>query len=80
MALSLGFNCLMQSNQVLMAGASFIIGEDFIGDDHVALVLGDNIFHGNGLTKMLQERRPKKKERLSLVTKSKIQTFWCGRV
>lgn len=33
---------------------AFIIGEDFIGDDSVALVLGDNIYHGNGLTKMLQ--------------------------
>ncbi|TCD46522.1 glucose-1-phosphate thymidylyltransferase [Streptococcus sp. X16XC17] len=33
---------------------AFIIGEEFIGDDSVALVLGDNIYHGNGLTKMLQ--------------------------
>lgn len=33
---------------------AFIIGEDFIGDDNVALILGDNIYHGNGLTKMLQ--------------------------
>ena len=52
---------------------AFIIGEDFIGDDHVALVLGDNIFHGNGLTKMLQRAEAKEKARLSLVTKLKIQ-------
>ena len=40
---------------------AFIIGEEFIGDDHVALVLGDNIFHGNGLTKMLQRAEAKEK-------------------
>ena len=40
---------------------AFIIGEDFIGDDYVALVLGDNIFHGNGLTKMLQRAEAKEK-------------------
>lgn len=34
---------------------AFIIGEDFIGDDSVCLVLGDNIFHGNGFGKMLRE-------------------------
>lgn len=33
---------------------AFIIGEEFIGDDNVALILGDNIFHGNGFTKLLQ--------------------------
>ena len=32
---------------------AFIIGENFIGDDSVCLVLGDNIFYGNGFTKML---------------------------
>jgi len=32
---------------------AFILGENFIGDDDVALVLGDNIFYGHGLTKML---------------------------
>ncbi len=32
---------------------SFIIGEDFIGDDLVALILGDNIFYGNDLEKVL---------------------------
>lgn len=34
---------------------AFIIGEKFIGDDCVCLVLGDNIFHGNGFTAMLKE-------------------------
>ncbi len=33
---------------------AFIIGEDFIGDDKVALVLGDNIFHGNELDESLK--------------------------
>ena len=34
---------------------SFIIGEKFIGDDSVCLVLGDNIFYGQGFTHMLRE-------------------------
>lgn len=34
---------------------AFLIGEEFIGNDSVCLVLGDNIFHGNGLTKLLRE-------------------------
>lgn len=34
---------------------AFIIGEEFIGMDDVCLVLGDNIFHGHGLTEMLQK-------------------------
>ena len=34
---------------------AFIIGEAFIGKDKVALVLGDNIFYGNGLGKVLRE-------------------------
>ncbi|MGT2711563.1 glucose-1-phosphate thymidylyltransferase RfbA [Streptococcus oriscaviae] len=38
---------------------AFIIGEEFIGDDNVALILGDNIYHGNGLTKMLQRAAAK---------------------
>ena len=33
---------------------AFIIGEEFIGNGSVCLVLGDNIFHGNGLSKMLR--------------------------
>ncbi|MBO7625544.1 MAG: glucose-1-phosphate thymidylyltransferase RfbA [Bacteroidales bacterium] len=34
---------------------AFLIGEEFIGDDSVCLVLGDNIFYGNGFTRMLKE-------------------------
>lgn len=34
---------------------AFIIGKDFIGDDSVCLVLGDNIFHGAGFIKMLKD-------------------------
>ena len=33
---------------------AFIIGEEFIGDDSVCMVLGDNIFHGSGFEEMLQ--------------------------
>ena len=39
---------------------AFIIGEEFIGDDNVAMVLGDNIFHGHGLRKRLQAAANKK--------------------
>ncbi|MDO1605235.1 glucose-1-phosphate thymidylyltransferase RfbA [Lactobacillus sp. YT155] len=38
---------------------AFIIGEDFIGDDSVCLVLGDNIFYGSGLSDMLQRAASK---------------------
>jgi glucose-1-phosphate thymidylyltransferase len=34
---------------------AFIIGEDFIGDDDCAMILGDNIFYGHSLTKLLRE-------------------------
>ena len=33
---------------------AFVIGEEFIGDDNVALILGDNIFYGSGLPKQLR--------------------------
>ena len=39
---------------------AFIIGEDFIGDDSVALILGDNIYHGNGISQLLQSAASKK--------------------
>lgn len=34
---------------------AFVIGKEFIGNDKVALILGDNIFYGSGLSKLLQE-------------------------
>ncbi|MEU9033258.1 glucose-1-phosphate thymidylyltransferase RfbA [Streptomyces sp. NPDC048383] len=37
---------------------AFTIGEEHIGDDSVALVLGDNIFHGPGFSLLLQEQMP----------------------
>ena len=36
---------------------AFIIGEDFIGNDDVCLILGDNIFYGHGLPEMLQSAK-----------------------
>lgn len=40
---------------------AFIIGEDFIGNDSVCLVLGDNIYYGQGLSKMLQKAAARNK-------------------
>ncbi|MGK4144900.1 glucose-1-phosphate thymidylyltransferase RfbA [Weissella paramesenteroides] len=40
---------------------AFIVGANFIGDDTVALVLGDNIFYGAGLSQQLQEAASKEK-------------------
>lgn len=48
---------------------AFIIGEDFIANDDVCLVLGDNIFHGQGLSKMLQDAR------FNVETKNKATVF-----
>lgn len=47
---------------------AFLIGEKFIGQDDVCLVLGDNIFHGNGLSAMLREAvRTAEKDRKATV-------------
>lgn len=39
---------------------AFVLGEEFIGDDDVCLVLGDNIFYGNGFTKLLLKAKDNK--------------------
>jgi len=50
--LGMSFSYVEQPSPDGLAQA-FILGEDFIGDDDVCLVLGDNIFYGHGLTTML---------------------------
>ena len=40
---------------------AFLIGEDFIKEDRVCLILGDNIFYGNGIEKMLRAAFKRKK-------------------
>ncbi len=51
--LGLTFSFAAQDHPRGLADA-FIIGRDFIGKDHVALILGDNIFYGHGLTAQLR--------------------------
>lgn len=48
------FSYAMQEQPNGLAQA-FVIGEEFIGGDKVALILGDNIFHGDGMSRLLQE-------------------------
>ncbi len=53
-ALGLRFEYAVQPEPKGLAEA-FIIGEDFIGDDNVCLILGDNIFYGGGITPDVRE-------------------------
>ena len=59
--LGISFSYLVQPKPEGLAQA-FIIGEDFIGDDDVCLVLGDNIFYGNGFSKILNQALEKTKQ------------------
>ena len=52
-SLGIKFTYKVQENPNGLAEA-FIVGEDFIGDDNVVLILGDNIFHGHRFTEILK--------------------------
>jgi glucose-1-phosphate thymidylyltransferase len=52
--LGINFTYKIQPHPAGLAQA-FILGDEFIGDDNVALVLGDNIFYGHGLTELLRK-------------------------
>jgi len=56
--LGLSFSYKVQPSPDGLAQA-FILGEEFIGDDTCAMVLGDNIFYGNGFSTMLQKAAAK---------------------
>lgn len=55
-SLGINFSYAVQENPNGLAEA-FIVGEDFIGDDDVALILGDNIFHGHRFTEILERAK-----------------------
>lgn len=54
--LGVNFSYIIQPSPDGLAQA-FILGENFIGDDACAMILGDNIFHGNGLEDLLKEAK-----------------------
>jgi glucose-1-phosphate thymidylyltransferase len=58
--LGMNFSFKVQPHPGGLAQA-FLLGEEFIGDDHVALVLGDNIFYGHGLTNLLHHAANREK-------------------
>ena len=59
---------------------AFTIGAEFIGDDSICLVLGDNIFHGNGFTLMLKEAVRTAEEENRATVFGYSGALWRGRV
>ena len=59
--LGLSFSYAVQEEPRGLADA-FLIGEDFIGQDHVALVLGDNIFYGQSFSRVLEQVAQREEE------------------
>ena len=54
-------------------GEAFIIGEDFIGDDNVSLILGDNIFHGKDLQQLILDSIKKTYNGYSVVIGHRVE-------
>ena len=52
---------------------SFILAEDFIGDDNVSLILGDNIFHGNSLNKKIDLAKINLKNKYCTIFGKKVE-------
>ncbi len=50
---------------------AFIVGEEFIGKDSVALILGDNIFYGQSFSKMLREVASRE-----IMSETRVNTAW----
>jgi glucose-1-phosphate thymidylyltransferase len=59
---------------------AFILGEEFIGDDSVALVLGDNIFYGNGLPQLLESKTNVKGGCVFAYQCFRPRKIWRGRI
>jgi glucose-1-phosphate thymidylyltransferase len=55
---------------------AFVLGEEFIGNDSCALVLGDNIFYGDGFIKTLKEARENAENGLPTVFCKKVKDPW----